>query len=184
MIGSGIFLAPSLMAKNLSAPGIYLGIWALAGLLTLLGAFSYAELAAMMPEAGGQYVYLRRAMGRLPGFLYGWTLFLVIQSGFVAAVAIAFAKYLGVFFPSIGEGKLLFQLSVTPAGPQGLSTAQGVALLPRSAKTGLDAVEADPVLMAALGPTIGPEWLRVKRSELATYDTVVSPWERAAYLRG
>ena len=62
--------------------------------------------------------------------------------------------------------------------------AQGVALLPRSAKTGLDAVEADPVLMAALGPTIGPEWLRVKRSELATYDTVVSPWERAAYLRG
>lgn len=117
------------MAKNLSAPGIYLGIWALAGLLTLLGAFSYAELAAMMPEAGGQYVYLRRAMGRLPGFLYGWTLFLVIQSGFVAAVAIAFAKYLGVFFPSIGEGKLLFQLSVTPAGPQGLSTAQGVALL-------------------------------------------------------
>lgn len=129
MIGSGIFIAPSLMAKNLSAPGIYLGLWVAAGLLTLLGAFSYAELAAMMPEAGGQYVYLRRALGPLPGFLYGWTLFLVIQSGFVAAVAIAFAKYLGVFFPWIGEGKYLFTLSSGPNGPLGLSSAQAVALL-------------------------------------------------------
>jgi APA family basic amino acid/polyamine antiporter len=91
MIGSGIFIAPSLMARNIAAPGIYLGLWILAGLFTLLGAFSYAELAAMMPQAGGQYVYLRRAFGPLPGFLYGWTLFLVIQSGFIAAVAIAFA---------------------------------------------------------------------------------------------
>ena len=66
MIGSGIFIAPSLMAKNIAAPGLYLGLWALAGVFTLLGAFSYGELAAMMPEAGGQYVYLRRALGPLP----------------------------------------------------------------------------------------------------------------------
>ena len=129
MIGSGIFIAPSLMAKNIAAPGLYLGLWALAGLFTLLGAFSYAELAAMMPEAGGQYVYLRRAFGPLPGFLYGWTLFLVIQSGFIAAVAIAFAKYLGIFFPSVGEEKMWLSLYQGSHGPVGLSSAQGVALL-------------------------------------------------------
>lgn len=125
MIGSGIFIAPSLMAKNIAAPGVYLGLWLLAGVFTLLGAFSYAELAAMMPAAGGQYVYLRRAFGPLVGFLYGWTLLLVIQSGFVAAVAIAFAKYLGVFLPAIGENVPLVRLP----GGLSLSTAQGVALI-------------------------------------------------------
>nr|MBP6609333.1 amino acid permease [Deltaproteobacteria bacterium] len=129
MIGSGIFIAPSLMAKNITAPGLYLGLWLLAGLFTLLGAFSYAELAAMMPEAGGQYVYLRRAFGPLPGFLYGWTLFLVIQSGFIAAVAIAFAKYLGIFLPWVGEERLWLTLYHGSHGPVGVSSAQGVALL-------------------------------------------------------
>ena len=129
MIGSGIFIAPSLMAKNISAPGIYLGLWALAGVFTLLGAFSYAELAAMMPEAGGQYVYLRRAFGRLPGFLYGWTLFMVIQSGFIAAVAIAFAKYLGIFLPWVGEERMWLTFYQGSHGPVGLSSAQGVALI-------------------------------------------------------
>lgn len=129
MIGSGIFIAPSLMARNIAAPGLYLGLWTLAGLFTLLGAFSYAELAAMMPEAGGQYVYLRRAFGPLSGFLYGWTLFTVIQSGFVAAVAIAFAKYVGIFVPSIGEQRVLAELSLGPLGVLRLSTAQLVAIL-------------------------------------------------------
>lgn len=129
MIGSGIFIAPSLMAKNIAAPGLYLGLWLLAGVFTLLGALSYAELAAMMPEAGGQYVYLRRAFGRLPGFLYGWTLFLVIQSGFVAAVAIAFAKYLGIFLPWVGEEKLWLTLYQSSHGPVGVSSAQAVALI-------------------------------------------------------
>ncbi|MBL8633147.1 MAG: amino acid permease [Myxococcales bacterium] len=129
MIGSGIFIAPSLMAKNIAAPGIYLGLWGLAGLFTLLGALSYAELAAMMPEAGGQYVYLRRAFGRLPGFLYGWTLFLVIQSGFVAAVAIAFAKYLGIFLPWVGEERMWLTLYQGSHGPVGISSGQAVALV-------------------------------------------------------
>jgi APA family basic amino acid/polyamine antiporter len=130
MIGSGIFIAPSLMAKNVAAPGIYLGLWVLGGLFTLLGAFSYGELSALMPRAGGQYVFLREAFGPLPGFLYGWTLFLVIQSGFNAAVSIAFAKYLGVFFPSIGEAHLLLQL-----GPIRVSSAQAVAVLVIAALT-------------------------------------------------
>ena len=129
MIGSGIFIAPSLMAKNIAAPGIYLGLWVLAGVFTLLGAFSYGELAAMMPEAGGQYVYLRRAFGPLPGFLYGWTLFLVIQSGFIAAVAIAFAKYLGVFLPAIGEQRVLLQIPLGGIGSITISSAQAVAIV-------------------------------------------------------
>lgn len=128
MIGSGIFIAPSLMAKNIAAPGVYLGLWLLGGLFTLLGAFSYAELAAMMPAAGGQYVYLRRAFGPLIGFLYGWTLLLVIQSGFVAAVAIAFAKYLGVFLPAIGERVVLLRVPLGGLGTFTLSSAQLVAL--------------------------------------------------------
>lgn len=128
MIGSGIFIAPSLMARNIAAPGVYLGLWALAGLFTLLGAWSYAELAAMMPQAGGQYVYLRRAFGPLPGFLYGWTVFTVIQSGFIAAVAIAFAKYLGIFLPGVGEGQLLGALPLGPLGTVRFSTAQVVAI--------------------------------------------------------
>lgn len=128
MIGSGIFIAPSLMAKNIAAPGIYLGLWVLAGLFTLLGAFSYGELAAMMPEAGGQYVYLRRALGPLPGFLYGWTLFLVIQSGFIAAVAIAFAKYLGVFWPAIGEQRVLLALPLGASAGIKVNSAQVVAM--------------------------------------------------------
>ena len=128
MIGSGIFIAPSLMAKNIAAPGVYLGLWLLAGVFTLLGAFSYAELAAMMPAAGGQYVYLRRAFGPLTGFLYGWTLLLVIQSGFIAAVAIAFAKYLGVFIPGLGEKEILLRVPLGALGTFAFSSAQAVAL--------------------------------------------------------
>lgn len=128
MIGSGIFIAPALMARNIAAPGVYLGLWLIAGVYTLLGAFSYAELAAMMPAAGGQYVYLRRAFGPLAGFLYGWTLLFVIQSGFVAAVAIAFAKYLGVFFPAVGEQNLLLAIPIGGIGSLRISTASLVAL--------------------------------------------------------
>src|SRR5262249_8720890 len=95
MIGSGIFIGPSIMAGYVTTPGVYLALWLGAGLLTLLGALAYGELCAMMPRAGGQYVFLREAFGPLTGFLYGWTLLLIIQSGFNAAVSIAFAKYLG-----------------------------------------------------------------------------------------
>jgi APA family basic amino acid/polyamine antiporter len=103
MIGSGIFIAPSIMAGYVATPGLWLGLWLVGGALTLLGALSYAELCAMMPHAGGQYVFLREAFGKLAAFLYGWTLFLVIQTGFNAAVAIAFAKYLGGVGLRVGE---------------------------------------------------------------------------------
>jgi basic amino acid/polyamine antiporter, APA family len=128
MIGSGIFLAPSNMAEWVQTPGILLGLWLFAGVFTILGALSCAELAAMSPQAGGQYVFLREAYGRLWGFLYGWTLFLVIQSGFNAAVAIAFATYLGVYLPALSEENTLLSLSVAAGGPKfQLSSAQLVA---------------------------------------------------------
>ena len=107
MIGSGIFIAPSIMAGLIGTPGIYLGLWLVGGALTLLGALAYGELCAMMPKAGGQYVFLREAFGPLVGFLYGWTVFLVIQSGFNAAVAIAFSKFLGGVGLHLGENDII-----------------------------------------------------------------------------
>jgi APA family basic amino acid/polyamine antiporter len=110
MIGSGIFSAPSYMAERVQSPGILLGLWVFGGIFTLLGALAYGELAAMAPHAGGQYVFLREAYGRFWAFLYGWTLFLVIQTGFNAAVAIFFAKTLGGFFPTLGEANVVLSL--------------------------------------------------------------------------
>jgi APA family basic amino acid/polyamine antiporter len=123
MIGSGIFIAPSIMAGLIATPGIYLGLWLIGGALTLLGALAYGELCAMMPKAGGQYVFLREAFGPLVGFLYGWTVFVVIQSGFNAAVAIAFSKFLGGVGLHLGENDLIFTL-----GAFTLSRAQVVAV--------------------------------------------------------
>src|ERR687886_101532 len=97
MIGSGIFITSAESSRLSGAPGWLLLAWALAGLLTITGALCCSELATMMPRAGGVYVFLREAFGSAVGFLYGWTLFLVIQTGTIAAVAIAFAKFLGVF---------------------------------------------------------------------------------------
>jgi APA family basic amino acid/polyamine antiporter len=99
IIGSGIFLTPRAIAQAIQSPGIILLVWAVSGILTLFGALAYAELGAMMPRSGGQYVYLREAFGPLWGFLFGWTLLLVIQTGSIAAVAVAFAEYSGYFIP-------------------------------------------------------------------------------------
>ncbi len=99
MIGSGIFIVAADIARQVQSPGLLLMTWVITAVLTIIAALSYGELAAAMPHAGGQYVYLREAFGPMWGFLYGWTLFLVIQTGTVAAVAVAFAKYTGVFFP-------------------------------------------------------------------------------------
>src|SRR5579872_1506792 len=101
MIGSGIFIVAADISRQTGSPGGLLLTWVLTGLLTVSAALSYGELAAMFPHAGGQYVYLREAYSPLWGFLYGWTLFLVIQTGTIAAVAVGFARYLGVLFPSI-----------------------------------------------------------------------------------
>ena len=99
IIGSGIFLTPRAIAQATPSPGVILLVWTVSGVLTLFGALAYAELGSMMPRSGGQYVYLREAFGPLWGFLFGWTLFLVIQTGSIAAVAVAFAEYSGYFLP-------------------------------------------------------------------------------------
>lgn len=103
MIGSGIFIVSAEIAREVDSPALLIGAWLVTGFMTIIGALSYGELAAMMPRAGGQYVYLREAVGPLWGFLYGWTLFLVIQTGTIAAVGVAFGKFLGIFFPSISS---------------------------------------------------------------------------------
>ena len=102
MIGSGIFLVSADIARDVGSSGWLLAVWAVTGVLTVLGALCYGELAAMMPHAGGQYVFLREAYGPLWGFLYGWTGLLVIQTGTIAAVAVAFGRFLGVLWPGIG----------------------------------------------------------------------------------
>jgi APA family basic amino acid/polyamine antiporter len=101
MIGSGIFIVSADISRQLGSPLLLLCVWGLSGLMTLLGALAYGEMAAMYPRAGGQYVFLREAMGPLMGFLYGWTLFVIIQTGTIAAVAVAFARFLGVLWPAI-----------------------------------------------------------------------------------
>jgi APA family basic amino acid/polyamine antiporter len=137
MIGSGIFLVSADMARQVGSAGWLLLVWLITGLLTLLAALSYGELAAMMPRAGGQYVYLREAYGRLWGFLYGWTLFLVIQTGTIAAVAVAFAKFLGVLAPQISESHKFFQWGRFALSPTTLVAIAVLVLLTWSNSTGL-----------------------------------------------
>jgi APA family basic amino acid/polyamine antiporter len=121
MIGSGIFIVSADMARNIGSPGWLLGAWLLTGVLTVVGALSYGELAAMMPRAGGQYVYLREAFSPLWGFLYGWTLFLVIQTGTIAAVSVGFARYFGALVPWIADDHYLI-------APIHLSTGYALSL--------------------------------------------------------
>src|SRR5246127_4131533 len=128
MIGSGIFIVSGGISKQVGAPGWLLVVWIVTGLLTVVGALSYGELAAMMPKAGGQYVYLREAFSPMWGFLYGWTLFLVIQTGTIAAVAVGFARYLGVLVPAVGEDKYLIAPKHIGGYAISLSTAQLVGL--------------------------------------------------------
>ena len=107
MIGSGIFIVSADMSRVLGGPGWLLLAWVISGLMTVFAALSYGELAGMFPQAGGQYVYLKEAFNPITGFLYGWTLFTVVQSGTIAAVAVAFAKFSGVLWPALGDGNVL-----------------------------------------------------------------------------
>ncbi len=138
MVGSGIFIVDSDIARGTDSPALFLAAWVITGIMTLIGALSYGELAAMMPKAGGQYVYLRESLGPLWGFLYGWTFFLVIQTGTIAAVCVAFAKFLGVFVPAVSSTHWLWHIAHVPPirlGPMvlgnmeiGISTANLVAI--------------------------------------------------------
>src|SRR5258708_2067887 len=130
MIGSGIFIVSADMSRNIGSPGWLLVAWLVTGLLTVVGALSYGELAAMMPRAGGQYVYLREAFSPLWGFLYGWTLFLVIQTGTIAAVSVGFARYFGALLPWISdENYLIPPVHLTTGYALSLSTTQAVGIV-------------------------------------------------------
>ncbi|MFC1556534.1 APC family permease [candidate division KSB1 bacterium] len=112
VIGSGIFLTTGIMAQSIPSAGLILLAWLIGGLLTLAGALTYAELGAAMPEAGGQYVYLKEAYGPMSGFLFGWILFLVYMTGGLAGLALAFGEYVGSFFPSLGTEHTILALNV------------------------------------------------------------------------
>jgi APA family basic amino acid/polyamine antiporter len=130
MIGSGIFLVSAEMSRYIGSPGWLLVAWLVTGVLTVAGALTYGELAAMMPRAGGQYVYLCEAFSPFWGFLYGWTLFLVIQTGTIAAVGVGFARFLGVFWPVIAEDNYLISpIHISEGYAISLSTAQLVGVL-------------------------------------------------------
>jgi Amino acid transporters len=134
MIGSGIFIVSADIARQVGSPGWLLLVWVMTGILTIIAAVSYGELAAMMPKTGGQYVYLHEAFGPMGAFLYGWALFLVIQTGTIAAVAIAFARFLGVLWPAIAANNLLLDFGLVAMPGIGnlslsLSTQQLVAIL-------------------------------------------------------
>ncbi len=123
MIGSGIFIVSADIARTLGSPGWLLIVWAITAVLTLIAALSYGELASMMPQAGGQYVYLREAYNPLSGFLFGWTLFMVIQTGSIAAVGMAFAKFIGVIFPWFSEQRIWLDLGYIK-----ISTVHAIAI--------------------------------------------------------
>jgi len=130
MIGSGIFIVSADISRQTGSPGGLLLAWAITGVLTIAAALSYGELAAMMPKAGGQYVYLRESYSPLWGFLYGWTLFLVIQTGTIAAVAVAFARFLGVMVPAISATAWIVPpVRVSARYALSLSAQQLVAIL-------------------------------------------------------
>jgi len=124
MIGSGIFIVSADIARTVGSPGWLMVVWIITGLITIIGAISYGELASMMPHVGGQYVYLKEAYHPLLGFLFGWTTFLVIQCGSIAAVAVAFAKFSGVLIPWISDRNILMHL-----GPLKISSTMIVAII-------------------------------------------------------
>lgn len=123
MIGSGIFITSADIARTVGSPGWMMVVWLITGIITVIGAISYGELASMMPDVGGQYVYLREAYHPLIGFLFGWTTFLVIQCGSIAAVAVAFAKFTGVLIPWISDRNVLLT-----AGPLKINSTMVVAI--------------------------------------------------------
>src|SRR5690348_2559306 len=127
MIGSGIFIVSADIARLVDSPALLIATWLVTGFMTVTGALAYGELAGMMPRAGGQYVFLRESLGPLWGFLYGWTLYLVIQTGTIAAVGVAFGKFLGVFLPAISSTNWVLHIIHVPLiqiGPMALGNIE------------------------------------------------------------
>lgn len=125
VIGSGIFIVSADIARQMGSPALLMAIWLFTAIITLFGAMSYGKLASAFPEAGGQYVFLKKAWGDIPAFMYGWALFFVIQTGTIAAVAVAFAKFLGVLVPSVSSQNILLPITAS----FGVSSQQAVAIV-------------------------------------------------------
>src|ERR1035437_6435946 len=119
MIGSGIFLVSADMARTVGSAGYLILLWIITGVITVMAALSYGELAGMMPKAGGQFIYIQRAFGNLTSFLYGWTVFTVISTGVIAAVAVAFANYTAIFFPELNQNIFSFSPLAFGRGARG-----------------------------------------------------------------
>ncbi|HTY53594.1 MAG TPA: amino acid permease, partial [Candidatus Binataceae bacterium] len=170
MIGSGIFIVSADIARYVGSPAGLLAVWLVSGLMTIAGALAYGELAAMMPQAGGQYVYLREAYGALSAFLFGWTLLLVVQTGTIAAVAVAFARFAAVVWPALGatialggvtlSSERLYAIVViailTAINLRGLDTGRQVQNVFTSFKI------LSLILIAALGLLIAPSHVALK----------------------
>lgn len=155
MIGSGIFIVSADIARLVGSAGWLMVVWIASGLMTIFAALSYGELAGMFPRAGGQYVYLKEAYNPLTGFLYGWTLFLVIQSGTIAAVAMAFAKFMGVLIPWVSESVVWYSLDFIKTGPVdfGLFTLNPIDL---------GFVRFGPVQLVAIGSIAVLTWINTR----------------------
>jgi APA family basic amino acid/polyamine antiporter len=187
MIGSGIFIVSADIARHVGSPAAILAVWVVSGLMTIAGALSYGELAAMMPQAGGQYVYLREAYGRLWAFLFGWTLLLVIQTGTVAAVAVAFARFAGVLWPVLGSRVWLGVGAIGLSGERVAAIAV-IALLTAANLRGLNAGRIvqnvftsakalSLILIIALGCVLAPnhDAIRANFSSRAAFFAPLSP---------
>lgn len=172
MIGSGIFIVSADIVRQLQSPFGLLAVWFLSGLMTIAGALTYGELAAMMPRAGGQYVFIREAYGGAPAFAYGWTMLLVIQTGTIAAVAVAFARFGGVFWPALGARVWLGAGGVGLSGER-IGAIAVIALLTTINLRGLDlgrrvqnwftvAKIAALLLIIAAGYWLGPNPIALK----------------------
>jgi APA family basic amino acid/polyamine antiporter len=172
MIGSGIFIVPAAMSRELQDPGLLLMAWAATGVLTFMAALCYGELAALMPNAGGQYVYLKEAYAPVIGFLYGWTFFTVIQTGTIAAVAVAFAKFTGVFLPAISDSNVILSIGNLQVHAQQLLAIACIWILTvfnyRSVKSGalLQNVFTFTKIAALLAVILAGIWYLVTSIEL------------------
>jgi APA family basic amino acid/polyamine antiporter len=139
VLGGGIFLTPASIARALPSERWILAVWIIGGLLSIFGGFVYAELGTMLPQAGGMYLYIHQAFGALPGFLYAWVAYFVILAGADAAVAVGFAEYLSVFFPKLGTGRIVFQVSSFPISAGQLVAVAAVLLLSATHYVGIKA---------------------------------------------
>jgi APA family basic amino acid/polyamine antiporter len=155
MIGSGIFIVSADIARMVGSPGWLMMVWIITGFMTIFAALSYGELAGMFPKAGGQYVYLKEAYNPLTGFLYGWTLFLIIQTGTIAAVGMAFAKFVGVLVPWVSESVVWFNLKAISAGPVDF----GIFTLNRF---DLGFVKFGPVQLVAISSIVFLTWINTR----------------------